>query len=110
MNKLLLVLVAFIAFSMPAFAAVDLNTASKAELENIKGIGPAKAQAIIDYRKKHGAFMSLDDLKNVKGFGDKTVEKIRAELTIGGVKAEAREDRQGGRKGADNKAGNKEKK
>ena len=93
MKKWLLVLLAFFAFSGMALAAVNLNTGSKAELEAVKGIGPVKAQAIIDYRTKKGPFKTVDDLKNVKGFGDKTVAKMRSELTVGGAapaKAEAK--------------------
>lgn len=89
MKKLLLVLVAFFALSFGAFGAVDLNTATKEELDAVKFIGPVKAQAIIDYRKKNGPFKSVDDLKNVRGFGDKTVAKIRSELTVGGAASRA---------------------
>lgn len=87
MKKLLLSILAFFVFSAAAMAAVDLNTATKSELDGVKGIGPVKAQAIIDYRMKNGPFKSVDDLKNVKGFGDKTVAKMRSELTVGGGSA-----------------------
>ena len=82
MKKLLLILLAFFAFSGMAIAAVNLNTASKDELQAVKGIGPKKADAIIEFRKKNGPFKTVDDLKNVKGFGDKSVDSIRSELTV----------------------------
>lgn len=85
MKRLLVIIAALFAFSGLAFAAVDLNTADQKQLESVKGIGPAKAKDIIDYRTKHGPFKSVDDLKNVKGFGDKNVEKLKGELTVGGA-------------------------
>lgn len=85
MKKILWVLAMFFAFTSMAFAAVNLNTATKEELDAVKGIGPAKAQAIIDYRSKNGPFKSVDDLKNVNGFGDKTVAKMRSELSVSGA-------------------------
>jgi competence protein ComEA len=66
-----------------AFATVNLNTASKDELVALPGIGPAKAQAIIDYRKTHGAFKSVEELKDVKGIGAKRYEKLKGEITVG---------------------------
>ncbi|KAB2970519.1 ComEA family DNA-binding protein [Zoogloea sp.] len=66
-----------------AFGAVNLNTATVAELDSVKGIGPSKAQAIVDYRTKNGPFKSLDDLKNIKGFGDKSIARMKDELTVG---------------------------
>src|SRR4249920_3082275 len=66
-----------------ALAAININTASKDELVALPGIGPAKAQAIIDYRKAHGAFKSVEELKDVKGIGAKRYEKLKGEITIG---------------------------
>ena len=81
MKKLLLSLFVLL-FSGSVYAVVDLNSATKEELEAIKGIGSTKADAIIEYRKQHGAFKSVDELNNVKGFGDKSVEKFRSEFTV----------------------------
>lgn len=67
-----------------AHAAVNLNTAGVEELDAVKGISPNKAKAIVDYRSKNGPFKSLDELKSVKGFGDKSVAKLRGELTVEG--------------------------
>ena len=49
-----------------SLAAVNINTASPSELEALPGIGPAKAKAIVDYRQQHGAFKSVEELKNVR--------------------------------------------
>lgn len=70
-------------FSLPAWAAVDLNGATQSELESVKGIGPKKAQMIVEHRQKHGPFKSVDDLANVKGFGKASVAKLKDELTVG---------------------------
>lgn len=83
MNKLLsilLVLAGLIAF--PVFAAVNINTATQSELESVKGLGPAKAKAIIEYRQANGIFKSVDDLDNVKGFGKASIDKMREELSV----------------------------
>jgi len=84
MKKIILTLVAFLSFSISAIAAVNINTATQAQLEGLQGVGPVKAQAIIDYRKKNGGFKSVDDLKNVDGIGDATLEKLRKDISITG--------------------------
>jgi competence protein ComEA len=68
-----------------AFAAVDINAANSDALRGIKGIGPAKAKAILDEREAHGPFKDAAELsKRVKGMGGKTVERLQAEgLSIG---------------------------
>ncbi|MBS3963912.1 MAG: helix-hairpin-helix domain-containing protein [Methylomonas sp.] len=54
---------------------VNINTADADTLASaLNGVGPKKAEAIIQYRKEHGEFKSLEDLKNVSGIGDKTVQ------------------------------------
>ncbi len=82
MKKLVLGLAAFL-LSAAAFAAVNVNTASKEELVALPGIGPAKAQAIIDYRTKNGPFKGVDDVRKVKGIGEKLFQQIRPELAVG---------------------------
>ena len=88
MNKLFKVVLVFGGLmGLPAFAAVNINTATESELEAVRGVGPAKAKAIITYRESHGNFKSLDELDNVKGFGKASVEKLKGELSAGPEKA-----------------------
>jgi competence protein ComEA len=61
---------------------IDINSADVAQLEKINGIGPAKAQAIVDYRAKHGPFQKVEDLEKVAGIGPKMLEKIKPEVTV----------------------------
>lgn len=59
---------------------LNINTADAEELEQLDKIGPKTAQKIIDYRNANGAFKSVDEIKNIKGIGDKTLEKIRDKI------------------------------
>jgi competence protein ComEA len=68
-------------------AAVDINTADAKALESLNGIGPAKAQAIVDYRTKNGPFRMVDDLAKVPGIKAATVDKNRELATVGGTAA-----------------------
>ena len=80
------VLAFFAAMSLvAAFAAVDVNKATDAELDGVKGIGPVTTKLITTERKK-GEFKSWEDfIKRVKGVGDKSAAKLSAEgLTVGG--------------------------
>jgi len=63
---------------------VNINTADAKTLETLDGIGPAKAQAIVDYRKQNGLFRSVEDLGKVDGIGDKTLENLRGQVSVGG--------------------------
>lgn len=88
MNKLykaVLLLAGLVA--LPVYAAVNINTATQSELEAVRGLGPAKAKAIIVYRETNGNFKSLDDLDNVKGFGKASIDKFKDELSVGSEKA-----------------------
>jgi competence protein ComEA len=81
MVRLLIALAAMLVTSA-AGAALNLNTATKDELVALPGIGPAKAQAIVDYRNQHGPFRSVDEVRKVKGIGEKLFNQIRPELSV----------------------------
>ena len=71
---------------------VNLNTADAPTIDRVLlNVGPAKAQAIVDYRKEHGAFKSAEQLALVKGIGLKTVEKNRDRIVLGGSAVPARQ-------------------
>ena len=65
-----------------ALAQININTASQEQLDGLKGIEPAKAKAIVDYRQKNGTFKSVDDLQNVPGIGPTIFKGLRADVTI----------------------------
>ena len=67
--------------------SVNINTADAATIDRVLlNVGPAKAQAIVDYRKANGAFRSAEQLALVKGIGLKTVEKNRDRIALGGAR------------------------
>lgn len=61
---------------------LNLNAATAEQLDELKGIGPSKAKAIVEYRELHGPFRSVDDLLNVKGIGEKLLDGIRDAVTV----------------------------
>lgn len=61
---------------------VNINTADASELSQVRGLGPKKADAIVQYRTQNGPFKSVDDIANVKGIGQKMLKRIEAQLTI----------------------------
>ena len=82
MKKLFLCVMMMMFLVTSAFAKVDINKASVQELETLSGIGAAKAAAIVKYREEHGNFMKKGDLVQVKGVGDKIVEKISDDIEV----------------------------
>ena len=80
---------AILAFSGFSFAAntVDINTADAKTLETLDGVGPSKAQALIENRQATGPFQSADDLGKEKGIGDKTLEDTRERISGSGAAA-----------------------
>ena len=61
---------------------VNLNTASSEELQTLRGVGPAIAGRILQYRQEHGRFEKVEDLANVHGIGAAKLEKMKSEITI----------------------------
>ena len=62
--------------------AVNLNTATLEELDALPGVGPVTAQAILDWRTENGRFTSVDDLLDVAGIGEKTLEDLRDRVSV----------------------------
>jgi competence protein ComEA len=80
-----------VASLMPLMAwagPVDINKADAATIaKELQGIGLSRAQAIVDYRSKNGAYKSAEDLRKVKGIGAKTLELNRANIRVDGAAA-----------------------
>lgn len=86
MKKLLLALSLALYLPFMVFAnnteSININTASVQELQTLKGIGPTKAQAIIDFREANGLFKSADELIEVPGIGMKLLEQNKDRVTL----------------------------
>ena len=67
-----------------AFAAdkINLNDATAEQLQMLDGVGPSTASAIIEYREANGGFDSVDELKSVKGIGDKKMQSLSEDVTV----------------------------
>lgn len=82
------VLVASLAPLMAWAGPVDINKADAATIaKELQGVGLSRAQAIVAYREKNGAFKSVDELRKVKGIGAKTLEANRANIRLEGAVA-----------------------
>ena len=68
--------------SATASSAININTANLTALQSLSGIGPAKAQAIIDYREQHGPFAKIEDIKKVSGIGPSTYDTIKDHISV----------------------------
>ena len=87
LNSLLLSL-ALMGSALAADEKVNINSADAATIDRVLiNVGASKAEAIVAYRKEHGAFKSAEQLAEVKGIGLKTVEKNRDRIVVGGATA-----------------------
>ena len=66
-----------------AAGPVDINTADVRQLQTLSGVGPVLAERIVQYREEHGPFQSVEELLQVKGIGEATLEKFRAQAAVG---------------------------
>ena len=69
--------------ALDAAAPIDVNAASAAELDALPGIGPVLAQRIVDYRREHGPYGTIDELANVEGISPRMVGELRPLVTVG---------------------------
>jgi competence protein ComEA len=67
-------------------AKININKATIDQLTEIKGIGQSYAKGIVAYREKNGPFKKIEDIKEVKGIGDKLFEKIKDQITVESTK------------------------
>src|ERR1700681_1740602 len=84
MKRFLLLLVTLL-FSAFALAAVNINTATKEELDALPEIGPVKAQAIIDYRRANGPFKTPEEIMKVNGIKEGTFAKVKGMISVSGA-------------------------
>lgn len=71
----------------PPSHPIDLNAANEKELEELPGVGPTTAQAIINFREKSGRFKRVEDLLTIRGISEAKLQKMRPYLTVGPVPA-----------------------
>lgn len=83
-------LAALLVFAVPAFAKktppahpIDINTATVKELEQLPGVGPTTAKAIVEFRTKTGRFQRVTDLLVIRGVSESKLKKMRPYITVG---------------------------
>lgn len=81
-RKIILVLLLASPAALLAADTININTADKATLTSIKGVGEKRAEAIIEYRNEYGPFESVDELASVSGVGQSTVDTNRDILSV----------------------------
>ena len=82
MKTFLILVLCWLGLCYSAQAAVNINTANQTELESLPGIGPVKAKAILEYRKKNGGFKNVDELTRVDGIGPVTLKNARNDIVL----------------------------
>ena len=82
MKSLYLTLFFLFFLATSAAAVININSGSMEDLTSLPGIGPVKAEAIIKYRQEKGPFKKVEELKNVYGIGEKTVARLKGDITV----------------------------
>ena len=83
LRKLVVLILLGMPLTLSAAGAVDINTADKATLMTLSGVGESFAQRIINYREANGGFKSVQELTNIRGIGYTLIEKNKELLTVG---------------------------
>ena len=76
--------------AQPAAPALNLNTATQADLEKLPGVGAATAKQILEYRQKNNGFKKVEELMNIKGIGEKSFLKLKPLVTVAPAKTQER--------------------
>ena len=99
MKRLALFILASFFTIATAFATININTASESELETLNGIGPNRAKSIIEYRKQHGKFHSIEDVKKVPGIKEAVYHKIKRDIATSGANVPPKKESFGAKTG-----------
>jgi len=74
-----------VAATVASTEAVNLNTATAAQIASLPGIGPKTADLVVQYRQKNGPFKKIEEVMNVRGIGEKSFLRIKDRLTVAGL-------------------------